>query len=327
MKIAVTGGAGYIGSVAADHLLRAGHEVLVIDNLSKGHEAAIPAGTTIVNQNINHHNALLPVLSDNVDALMHFAAYIEAGESMEKPGKYFANNVAATQSLLHTAHQAGIKHFVFSSTAGVYQSKDRPIKESDPLGPASVYGETKRMVEQMLTWYAKLGHFNVASLRYFNAAGATLLYENPPRGEAHQPETHLIPNIIMAAIQAKPVTINGNDYDTRDGTCVRDYIHVDDLVQAHLKALDALNEGDITFEAFNLGSGEGYSNKEICDMVKNVTGKHIEVTYGPRRPGDAASLVADSSKAQEILDWHPQHDLKDIIKSAWDWHRRHPHGY
>ena len=324
MKVFVAGGAGYIGSVVTNQLLEAGHEVTVYDSLVKGHRAAIPEGADFVKGDILDRVALDTVLgAEPYDAIIHFAAFIEAGESMEDPGKFFRNNVMGSMTLIEAAVAHHVPKFVFSSTAGVYASKDTPITETDLIGPVSVYGHTKRMVEQTLDWYQRIHGLRYCALRYFNAAGAT----PPERGEAHDPESHLIPLVLQVPLgQREHVYIFGDDYPTPDGTCVRDYVHVLDLSAAHILALDALDDRGTLI--CNLGNGEGYSVKEVIETAREVTGHPIPAEAAPRRPGDAPILVADATRAREILGWEPQVPaLRDIIASAWTWHQSHPNGY
>jgi UDP-glucose 4-epimerase len=323
MNILVTGGAGYIGSTVAQQLLDVGHRVTVYDNLSSGHLAAVPAAAAFVRGDTLDRAALDAVLgSEPFDAILHFAAFIEAGESMREPGRFFRNNVTGALTLVDAAIVHGVSRFVFSSTAGVYASKDGPLLEDDPVGPSSVYGATKYMVEQTLEWYHRIHGLRVAILRYFNAAGAT-----GPRGEAHQPETHLLPLVLQVALgQRENIAVFGDDYPTADGTCVRDYIHIEDLASAHVLALHALDERP--FMRYNLGNGAGYSVLEVIETARRVTGHPIPAVVRPRRPGDPAMLIAGSGKIQAELGWRPQHpDLAEIIASAWQWHLAHPHGY
>jgi UDP-glucose 4-epimerase len=253
---------------------------------------------------------------------MHFAAFIEAGESMRDPGKYFFNNLGLSLGLIELCHQAGVPRFVFSSSAAVYASSDDPLSEDSPLGPANVYGQTKLMIEQILSWYNRVYGLRYAALRYFNAAGAL-----PDRGEAHQPESHLIPLVLRVALGQSPrIEIFGTDYPTPDGTCIRDYIHIADLIEAHLLALESLDEHDRLI--YNLGNGAGYSVQEVIETARRVTGHAIPSQATPRRPGDAPRLVASAEKIRHELGWQPKHpQLNEIIASAWDWHRTHPHGY
>jgi UDP-glucose 4-epimerase len=256
------------------------------------------------------------------DAVMHFAAFIEAGESMKDPAKFLRNNLINSLHLIETAVKAGVMRFVLSSTAAVYRSSDEPLSEESPLGPTNTYGYTKLATEQSLDWYNKIHGLRFAALRYFNAAGAL-----PGRGEAHQPESHLIPRVLQVALgQSEAVNIYGTDYPTPDGTCIRDYIHLADLVSAHLLALAALDGRDRMI--YNLGNGKGYSVKEVIETARSVTGKKIPAVEHPRREGDSARLVASSDKIRRELGWIPQHPaLKDIIQSAWEWHQSHPNGY
>ena len=326
MHILVTGGAGYIGSAAAEALLRAGHAVTVFDNLSRGHRAAVPAGARFVHGDLADRVALDDLLaSEAFAAVMHFAAYIEAGESMRSPGLFFANNVAGSLNVIEASVRHGVTRFVLSSTAAIFAGSDEPLSEAAPIAPANAYGETKRMVEQMLGWYQRVHGLRFAALRYFNAAGAL-----PGRGEAHQPESHLIPRVLAVAQgRAEFVTLYGTDYPTPDGTAIRDYIHIADLVSAHLLVLDALaSETGHTALAYNLGNGAGYSVRQVIETARAVTGKRISVRELPRRPGDAARLVAASDKIRRELGWQPRYPaLEEIIGSAWEWHRDHPNGY
>ena len=323
MNIFVTGGAGYIGSATAETLLRAGHSVTVYDSLVTGHKQAVPEGATFIHASLEDSHALAEALtSRKFDALMHFAAFIEAGESMKDPGRFYQNNLVNSLHLIETAVETGVKHFVLSSTAAVYQSSDEPLTEESPLGPTNVYGHTKLVIEETLDWYRQIHGLRYAALRYFNACGAL-----PGRGEAHQPESHLIPRVLSVALeQLESININGTDYPTPDGTCIRDYIHIADLITAHLLALEALGEHDRL--VYNLGNGNGYSVHEVIETARVVTGHPIPVVEFPRRPGDPARLVASSEKIRRELGWRPQHpDLKDIISSAWEWHKTHPKGY
>ncbi len=323
MHVLVAGGAGYIGSTVAEQLLQAGHQVTVYDSLVKGYRAAVPQGATFVRGDIHDRVALDALLeTGKLDGVMHFAAFIEAGESMRDPGRYFDNNVSGSLSLIDAAAAHGVSRFVFSSTAAVYAGKDTPLTEEDPLAPVNAYGGTKLMVEQALAWYARLKGLRYAALRYFNACGAT-----PGRGEAHRPETHLIPLVLQVALgQRSHAEVYGTDYGTPDGTCVRDYIHVADLGRAHLLALNALSNHKTL--VCNLGNSAGYSVRQVIEVAREVTGHALPATERPRRPGDAPILVADSSKARALLGWQPElPDLHQIVASAWEWHRAHPHGY
>ena len=324
MRVLVTGGAGYIGSVVADRLLQAGHAVTVLDNLSKGTRQAVPAGAEFVQGDtgdVQHLDGIFG--AQEFDAVLHFAAFIEAGESMLVPEKYFDNNSARTLTLLRAVLQHKVPRFVFSSTAAVYgEPRQIPITEDDPLEPTNAYGESKLMVERMLSWFHRSHGLRYASLRYFNAAGGSR-----DRGEAHQPETHLIPLVLQVALgQRDCVSIYGTDYPTKDGTCIRDYIHVDDLATAHLLALDGLGEHDRLI--CNLGSGSGFSVREIVEIARKVTGRHIRVKECARRPGDPAVLIASSEKIRRVLGWNPLHSgIEDIVRSAWEWHEGHAAGY
>ncbi|MBN1120125.1 MAG: UDP-glucose 4-epimerase GalE [Anaerolineae bacterium] len=323
MRAFVTGGAGYIGSIVARQLLDSGHEVTVYDSLAKGYREAVPARAKFIQGDILDEASLSAALgSGKFDAVLHFAALIEAGESMIDPGRFFKNNVTGSATLIDAAVKSGVRKFVFSSTAGLYASKDTPLNEDDPLGPASVYGETKLMVEKMLGWYHEVYDLRYAALRYFNAAGGF-----SDRGEAHQPESHLIPIVLQVALgQREHVSIYGEDYPTPDGSCVRDYIHIADLASAHLLALEALEDRPVM--TYNLGNGEGYSVKEVIETARKVTGHPIPAVTAPRRPGDAARLVADASRISIDLGWEPRIPaLETIIASAWEWHSRHPEGY
>ncbi|NDJ54176.1 MAG: UDP-glucose 4-epimerase GalE [Chloroflexi bacterium] len=324
MNVFVTGGAGYIGGMVAQALLEAGHQVTIYDNLSKGHRAAIPQGASFIRGDILSQDELDRAMGAQVyDAVLHFAALIEAGESMKDPTRFFHNNVTGSAHLIDCAQRHGVDRIVFSSSAGVYQSKDDPLCEDDPVGPSSVYGETKLMVERMLHWYHVVFGLKVAVLRYFNAAGAI-----PGRGEAHQPESHLIPLVLQVALgQREKIFVYGDDYPTSDGSCIRDYVHIVDLASAHLSALAALND-QRPFLTYNLGTGRGFSVKEVIAAARTITGHPIPAEVTPRRPGDAARLVADSSRIQAELGWQPSiPTITDIIRSAWEWHQSHPTGY
>lgn len=317
MNIFATGGAGYIGSATAEALIQAGHSVTVYDSLVTGHRAAVPADAKFIHASLDDSHALAEALTTTkYDAIMHFAAFIEAGESMKDPGKFFRNNFTNSLQLMETAVQAGVKKFVFSSTAAVYQSSEEPLTEESPLGPTNVYGHTKLMTEQALEWYRSIYGLHFAVLRYFNACGAL-----PGRGEAHQPESHLIPRVLDIALdRAESATIYGTDYPTPDGTCIRDYIHIADLISAHLLALGALDKRDKM--VFNVGSGNGFSVREVIETARNVTGHAIPVVESPRRPGDSARLVASPNKIISELDWKPTHtNMQDILSSAWEWHQ------
>jgi len=325
MRILVSGGAGYIGSATAQRLVDAGHEVVVFDSLVKGHRAAVPAGAAFVWGDLQDRVAIERALREQrIEAVMQFAAFIEAGESMQRPARYFRNNTAHTLNLLEACLDAGVRKLVFSSTAAVYgfAGGDRPIVETAALEPASAYGESKLLVERMLSWLNRLHGLRYAALRYFNAAGG-----RPERGEDHAPETHLIPLTLQVALgQRKQISIFGTDYPTPDGTCVRDYIHVDDLAEAHLLALNALEERDAL--VYNLGNGSGFSVREVVEVCRKVSGHPIPAVESARRPGDPPVLIASSEKIQRELGWKPRLPaLEQIVASAWEWHRRHPRGY
>ena len=336
MRVLVTGGAGYIGSVVTAQLVEAGHDVLVYDNLSKGHRDAIDSAARLVVGDVGDRSALeAAFVQHKPEAVLHFAAWIEAGESMREPQRFFRNNTANALTLLETmlAHQ--VRRFVFSSTAAVYGDPERiPIVESDPLRPTNAYGESKLMVEQMLAWFHRIHGLCYASLRYFNAAGATAAL-----GEDHDPETHLIPLVLQVACGRRShIGIFGDDYDTPDGSCVRDYIHVSDLASAHLLALEALFHpstpttgapGSPSLRAqpaqliYNLGNGRGFSVKEVIECARLVTGHPIPAKVEPRRAGDPATLVASSKKIAAELSWQPRHpELEEIVRSAWEYLRK-----
>ena len=321
MRIAVTGGAGYIGSVVSETLVAEGHAVLVVDNLSKGHRDAVPVEAQFAEMDLMRHEECARVLSDfNVQAVIHMAASSLVGESVTAPEKYYANNLTAGLSLLEAMRQAGVARIVFSSTAAVYgEPLKQPIEESDPLQPTNPYGETKLAFERTLHWYGSAHGVSSVSLRYFNAAGATLR-----NGERHDPETHLIPLVLQAAAGELPcVTILGDDYPTRDGTCVRDYIHVRDLARAHVLALGLLDRPGLA-AAYNLGcGGAGHTVLEIIQTAQQLTGRTIPTRTSPRRAGDPAMLVASAERFHRDLSWSPKSDLPGIIASAWQWMRGH----
>jgi UDP-glucose 4-epimerase len=324
LNILVTGGAGYIGSVVTSALIHAGHKVLVYDNLCHGYRSAVHPAAELVVGEVGDAAGLNAVLGKgSFDAVMHFAALIEAGESMQVPEKYFRNNTANTLTLLETLLRHKVKRFVFSSTAALYgEPEHNPICETDPLNPANAYGESKLLVERMLAWFHRVHGLRYASLRYFNAAGAA-----GELGEAHTPETHLIPLVLQVAQgKREGIAIYGTDYPTPDGTCIRDYVHVVDLAEAHLRALEALGRSSQLI--YNLGNGRGFSVREVIEVARRVTGHPIPAMESRRRPGDPAVLVASSEKIQRELHWHPRYaDLEDIIRTAWEWHKVHPNGY
>jgi UDP-glucose 4-epimerase len=325
MRVLVTGGAGYIGSVVAEQLLGAGHQVVVLDNLSRGHRQAVPKGAELVASDLADREKLAALFrSHDFEAVLHFAAFIEAGESMKFPETFFRNNTANALTVLEVMLAAHVNRFIFSSTAALYGNPARtPILEEDVLQPTNAYGESKLLVERMLGWFHRIHGLRYASLRYFNAAGSAA----PNRGEAHRPESHLVPRLMKVALgQRKHIEIFGTDYPTPDGTCVRDYIHVSDLAEAHLLALDALRQSGRLI--YNLGNGKGFSVREVVEGVRRVTGHAIPVIESPRREGDPAVLIASSGKIQRELNWKPKFpDLDAILKSAWVWHKNFPDGY
>jgi len=327
MQVLVTGGAGYIGSVVNQALIRSGHAVIVYDDLRNGHTDAIPPGIPLLQADLTDCEALTSALRKyGIQAVVHMAADCLVGESMTDPGKYYRNNLVAGISLLECMRNCGIKRIVFSSTAAVYgEPAKQPIEESDPTSPMNPYGETKLAFENTLKWYASAHKLRYVCLRYFNAAGAS-----PEFGEWHNPETHLIPLVLQSALgKRKTLEIFGNDYPTRDGTCLRDYIHVIDLAAAHVLALEALDAGAIQSGTFNLGcGGDGYTVREVVEVARSVTGREIPMQLSPRRPGDPAVLVASSAKIRKELGWKPKYqNLSDIVGSAWNWLQTHPHGY
>lgn len=323
MKILVVGGAGYIGSHMVKHLLRAGHSVLVADNFSSGHRSAL-LGCSCAELDIADRDALDTLMAaHDFDALFHFASFIQVGESVEHPGKYYQNNLAATLTLLQAMVAAGIPRFIFSSTAAVYGNPQySPLDEAHPQQPINPYGRSKLMVEQLLEDFDKAYGLKSVCLRYFNAAGADPEGE---LGERHEPETHLIPLILQAAAgRREAITVFGDDYDTPDGTCIRDYIHVADLADAHARALDFLI-AEKRSAIFNLGNGAGFSVREVIETARQVTGRDIQVRLAQRRTGDPARLVADASRAHSLLGWQPRYsELERIIADAWNWEQRHP---
>src|SRR5882724_2743415 len=324
MRILVTGGAGYVGSVVVEELLRDGHHVTVYDNLSKGHREAITIGAEFVQADLLDRERLISALRQKeIEAVIHMAADSLVGESVEHPSKYYQSNVVSGLALLDAMSETEVRRIVFSSTAAVYGEPSRqPIEETDPTGPTNPYGETKLVFERALHWYNHAYDLRYASLRYFNAAGATTRC-----GEWHHPETHLIPLVLQVAAGNRSfIQIYGDDYPTRDGTCLRDYIHVVDLARAHILALDILEKRSVQY---NLGcGGDGYTVTEVIDCARAVTGRKIPVQVGPRRSGDPAVLVASSNLIKQELGWSPQfHDLETIIASAWNWLKQNPHGY
>jgi len=328
-RILVTGGAGYVGAVSVEAFLAAGHDVVVLDDLSTGHRSAVPDGARLVVGDYGERSTMAAIFAEeSVDAILHCAARSLVGESLQEPARYFGDNVAGGIALLEAAREAGVRRFVLSSTAAVYGVPDAtPIPEDAPLRPINPYGETKRSLEAVLTWYGRAYEFRCVSLRYFNVAGATEAI-----GEDHDPETHLIPAILAAAAAGRPVTLFGDDYPTRDGTNVRDYIHVADLADAHLRAIEATAPGDGRigdgFLICNLGNGDGFTNLEVLAAAETAVGRSIAYEVGPRRPGDPPTLVASAGRAAEVLGWHPQRPtLDEMVGSAWEWRQGHPGGY
>lgn len=323
MKILVTGGAGYIGSVTVERLVAAGEDVVVFDNLCKGHRAAVHPRAVFMQGDLLNRNDINQCLKvHRPDAIMHFAAHSLVGESMQVPFKYLGDNVLAGINLLETAVACGVRKFILSSTANLFdQPEHMPITESERIIPGSPYGESKFIMERLLHWMDRVHGMRFAALRYFNAAGATEV-----RGEDHTPELHLIPIVLQVALgQRAKVSVFGDQYATPDGTCVRDYIHVVDLAEAHILALHALEGGT---RIYNLGNGNGYSVKQVIDCAREITGHAIPAEIGPARAGDPAILVAGSDKIRRELGWTPRYpDLRSIMETAWCWHQAHPHGY
>jgi UDP-glucose 4-epimerase len=323
-RVLVTGGAGYIGSVVTSQLLAKGCDVIVCDNLSKGNKKAVPAGAKLIIADTADRAALDRIFQEHrIDAVMHFAASIEAGESMQVPEKYFRNNTVNSLTLLEAMLAHKVTRLVFSSTAALYGTPDRtPIEETDPLRPTNAYGESKLLVEQMLAWFNRIHGLRYSCLRYFNAAGAA-----GDLGEDHVPESHLIPLTLEVALGKREyISVFGTDYPTPDGTCVRDYIHVSDLASAHILVLDALRLRDKLI--YNLGTGCGFSVREVIETVRRVTGHPIPAREVARRPGDPAFLVAGSGSIKRDLNWQPQFpELESIVRSAWEWRRKSPNGY
>ncbi len=321
MKVLVAGGAGYIGSVTTQMLCDEGHDVVVFDNLERGHRPAVDPRAKFIQGDLRYKEDIKSaLLAERPEAVIHFAAYIEVGESMVSPMPFYENNVSGSLNLMNAMVEAGCKKLIFSSTCATYGTPERiPMDESLPQKPESVYGDSKLLCEHMFQWAHDIHGIECVFLRYFNACGATAEY-----GEAHHPESHLIPLVLQVAQgKREKIFMFGDDYETRDGTCVRDYIHIKDLAQAHILALKPGISGP-----FNLGNGDGYTVKEVIEVCREVTGHPIPAEIQPRRPGDCTALVADATKARTVLGWDPQHaDLKEIIQSAWDWHQSHPNGY
>jgi UDP-glucose 4-epimerase len=322
MKLLVTGGAGYIGSVVSAQLLRAGHEVVVLDDLSRGHAEAIPEGARHANVNLMERDAVLATIDDGFDGAMHFAALALVGESVEHPERYWSNNLIGTRNLLDGLREAGVRRLVFSSTCAVYGEPERvPMDESTPTAPVNAYGASKLAADMMIGDECRAHGLGAVSLRYFNVAGAS-----GHIGEDHEPETHIIPNVLRAALGLQTMRIFGTDYDTPDGTAIRDYIHVEDLAHAHGLALEAATPGQ--HRIYNLGNGEGFSVREVVDACSRVTGREVEVEEADRRPGDPPRLVAASQLIREELGWTPSKPtLEAMIEDAWAWYQEHPEGY
>lgn len=323
MNILLTGGAGYIGSVVSEQLIARGEQVVVFDNLYQGHRPAVHPQAKFVQGDLADRSAVKQVFDQHpIDAVMHFASYTLVGESMEKPFKYIGDNVTNGLNLLQEAVVHGVRRFILSSTANLFDRPARiPIGEEEQIVPGSPYGESKYLLERMLAWLDRTAGLKYAALRYFNAAGASERF-----GEDHDPETHLIPLVLRVALGKMPqIQVFGGDYPTPDGTCVRDYIHVIDLAQAHILALQALDRGS---RLYNLGNGQGFSVKEVIETAQRVTGRQIPHVIRDRRPGDPATLIASSDRIRQELGWQPQFPkLEDIVNSAWQWHLRHPQGY
>ena len=323
MRILVTGGAGYIGSIVVEQLVQAGESVVVFDNLYQGHRAAVHPEAAFVKGDLADRAAVDDVLAEyRPEAIMHFASHTLVGESMENPWRYLGENITNGLNLVQSAVEHGIRRFILSSTANLFDDPERmPIDEAERIVPGSPYGESKYMLERLLYWLDRIYDFRYAALRYFNAAGASA-----ERGEDHSPEYHLIPLVLQVALgQRAEIKIFGDDYPTRDGSCLRDYIHVLDLAQAHILALRALDQGSRTY---NLGNGQGFTVKEVIKAAREITGQPIPAVVVARRPGDPAVLVASSDKIRRELGWEPKYpDLRAILESAWNWHRSHHRGY
>jgi len=320
MKVLVVGGAGYIGFITVQELLKHHHQVIIFDHFQR-HVPNKLGDVPFIKGDLTHFSEIKQALETvKPDAVIHFAAYIQMGESVQNPRKYYHNNVLGSMNLANAMVETGVDKIVFSSSAGVYGNPQRiPIQEDDPKLPTNPYGETKLVVERMLRWYEKPYGLRSISIRYFNAAGATL---DGSLGEDHDPESHLIPNIIKAQLENREFTLFGDDYPTEDGTCVRDYIHVLDLATAHIAALEKLETG-ASSNYYNAGTGQGYSNKQIIQMVEKISGKPVKVKVLPRRPGDANVLVADTTKIRQELNWQPRYsDLETIIRTAYLWHQQ-----
>ncbi|HYK40277.1 MAG TPA: UDP-glucose 4-epimerase GalE [Candidatus Eremiobacteraceae bacterium] len=324
LKVLITGGAGYIGATAVRLLLKHGHEVTAFDNLSQGHREAVPEKARLVIADLADRETLSSLFQESkFDAVMHFAASALVEESMQRPEKYFRNNVVGSLNLLECCAKHKVSRFVFSSTAATFGDPKIPlIDEDSPKNPLNPYGETKLQVEAMMHWFQKIHGVRYATLRFFNVAGAW-----DGHGEHHEPESHLIPIVLKVALgKRESVSVFGSDYPTPDGTCVRDYVHIYDLAMAHLLVLEALKEHEAL--AYNLGNGNGFSVREVIDAARKVTGRPIATVDAPRRPGDPPVLVASSARIGKELGWKPRYDrLEEIIQTAWDWHQAHPKGY
>jgi len=322
MRVLVTGGAGYIGSVVASQLAEAGHETVVLDDFSRGHAEAVPEGTRLVRGNLLDTDFVRETLSEGFDGVLHFAALSLVGESVEEPERYYRNNVCGTLNLLDAMRESGAGRLVFSSTAAVYgEPQEVPMRETAPALPTNPYGSSKLAVDRLIGAVTEARRLAATSLRYFNVAGASGRF-----GEDHHPETHLIPLVLKAAAESSSVKIFGTDYPTRDGTAVRDYIHVEDLGHAHLLALEAAEPGE--HRVYNLGNGAGFSVREVVEAARNVTGREIEAVEAARRAGDPPALVASSDEIRADLGWKPEKpELEAMISDAWAWMQDHPHGY
>jgi UDP-glucose 4-epimerase len=325
VKILVTGGAGYIGSVATTELIAAGHDVVVVDNLYQGHREAVHPDAQFVHGDLADMDAVKNIFVQHtgIDAVMHFASYTLVGESMQNPAKYLRDNTVAGVNIIDAAVSAGVGRVIVSSTANLFEKPDSmPIEPDNTIVPGSPYGESKYILERTLHWYERIHGLKYACLRYFNAAGGT-----PNRGEDHTPELHLIPVVLQVALgQRESITLFGGDYPTRDGTCVRDYVHIVDLAQAHILALDGIAR--LGSRKYNLGNGDGFTNLEVVQAARRITGHAIPCTIGARRPGDPAILIASAKKIREELGWEPRYpSIDQIIGSAWEWHQSHPNGY
>jgi UDP-glucose 4-epimerase len=325
VKVLVTGGAGYIGSIATAELIKANYEVVVFDNLYQGHREAVHPDALFVEGDLRDSDAVARLFQEHkgIDGIMHFASYTLVGESMQQPLKYLRDNLIAGANLLEQAVAHDVGRFILSSTANLFDDPEKmPIEPDERIVPGSPYGESKYFLERLLHWFERIYGLRYACLRYFNAAGDT-----PDRGEHHEPEAHLIPIVLQVALgQRDKIVLFGNDYPTKDGTCVRDYVHVLDLAQAHKLAFEAIPT--IGSRKYNLGNGSGFSNLEVVETARKVTGHAIPHEFGPRRAGDPAVLIASSTKIREELGWQPQYpELEQIIASAWEWHSTHPNGY